>query len=114
LISGLWKAWPASQAQASQAQASHGPAYGAQVFLFDLHAAFGPGYYFSVFDSQPAAWPNPNYQNEMVFDSSQSSMAHGVTTQHISTATHENSKVHMIRSEIIASANYPTSSAISK
>jgi len=50
----------------------------------------------------------------MVFDSSQSSMAHGVTTQHISTATHENNKVHMIRSEIIASANYPTSSAISK
>jgi len=109
LISGLCKAWPASQAQAS-----HGQVCGAQVFLFDLHVAFGPNYYFSVFDSQPAAWPNPNYQNEMVFDSSQSSMAHGVTTQHISTVTHENSKVHMIRSEIMASANYPTSSAISK
>ena len=43
------------------AQASHGLACGAQVHLFDLHVAFGPGYYFSVFDSQPAAWPNPNY-----------------------------------------------------
>jgi len=43
------------------AQASHGPACGAQVHLFDLHVAFGPSYYFSVFDSQPATWPNPNY-----------------------------------------------------